>query len=427
MIIPYLRWCIVAMLFLAAVLNYVDRQVLSFLAPTIQKELGLTEVDYGNVTSFFLIAYTASLLIGGRLIDRIGPRIGLAIFVTWWSLANMAHSLARSFSSLALCQGLLGFGEAGNWPSSTKAVSEWIPARERGIAIGIYTMGATLGATIAPLIIAALANGGQDWRNAFLVTGAAGLCWVIPWLWLYRRPAEHPHLGAQERELILGAATAAPAAPPVAESEGQRWRAVLGRREVWLLLVGRMLTDPVWYFYQFWFAKYLFRDREVAQADLGITWVVFLAADLGCLLGGFLSAWFIRRGTPSATSRLRAMLICACLPPLSLLLPFTPSLALCLAVAMAVVFAHLMWLANITALLVDVVPQRLVGTAFGVVAAGSTIGGVIMNQSVGRLVTDHSYTMWFLIAAALHPLAWLILRCGRVDRSATTHPAGVTP
>ncbi len=418
--IPYLRWGIAGMLFLAAVLNYVDRQVLSLLALTIQKDLGLSEIDYGHITSCFLIAYTVSLLIAGRLVDRIGVRVGLAIFVTWWSLANMCHALARSFTSLAACQVLLGLGEAGNWPSSTKAVSEWFPAKERAFAIGLYTMGATLGATIAPLLILALANGGKDWGNAFLVTGAAGLCWVLPWLWLYRKPSEHPRITPEEKALTDAIAAQAPAAPAGAGlGEGRRWKAVLLRREVWLLLVARMLTDPAWYFYQFWFAKYLAKDRGVAQADLGMTWVVFLAADLGCLLGGFLSAWYIRRGQPAASARLKAMLLCAALPPLSALLPFAPSLWMCLGLAMAVVFAHLMWLATITALLVDVVPQRLVATAFGVVAAGSTIGGVLMNQAVGRLVSEHSYTAWFLIAACLHPIAWLLLRLGRVHRSAT--------
>jgi ACS family hexuronate transporter-like MFS transporter len=415
--IPNLRWWIVGMLFLAAVLNYLDRQVLSLLALTIQADLGLSDIDYGHITSCFLIAYTVSLLIAGRLIDRIGVRWGLAMYMTWWSLATMAHAWASSFTSLAWCRVLLGLGEAGNWPASTKAVSEWTSAKERAFAIGLYTMGATLGATIAPVLILALASGGAEWRMAFLVTGAAGLVWVLPWLWLYRRPSEHPRITPHERALTDSIAAASPSAPVETEQgEGRRWLAVLARREVWLLLVGRMLTDPVWFFYQFWFAKYLAKDRAVAQADLGITWVVFLAADIGCLAGGLLSAWYIRRGSSSPAARMRAMLLCALLPPLSALLPVAPSLGMCLGVAMLVVFAHLMWLANISALLVDQVPQRMVATAFGVVAAGSTIGGVVMNQTVGRLVSEHSYTMWFLIAACLHPLAWLILRIGRVDR-----------
>jgi ACS family hexuronate transporter-like MFS transporter len=187
---------------------------------------------------------------------------------------------------------------------------------------------------------------------------------------------------------------------------------------VWLLLAARMLTDPVWYFYQFWFAKYLVHDRAVPQAEVGQSWVVFLAADAGCLLGGFLSAWFIRRGTPAASARVRAMLCCAVLPPLSFLIPSAPTTGMALVLAMAVVFAHLMWLANLGALLVDVIPARLVATAFGVVAAGSAMGGIAMNQTVGRLVTDHSYALWFLIAAALHPIAWAILAGGRIQRQA---------
>jgi ACS family hexuronate transporter-like MFS transporter len=188
---------------------------------------------------------------------------------------------------------------------------------------------------------------------------------------------------------------------------------------VWLLLVARMCTDPVWIFFQLWFPKYLVRDRGLTQEDLGITWLVFLAADVGCLLAGVLPALFLRRGASAPTARMRTLLLCALLPPLSALIPFAPSTPWCLALVMAVVFAHLMWLTNVSALLVDVVPQRLVGTAFGVVAAGSTLGSVLMNQGIGAMVSStpagvQAYTPWFLLAACLHPLVWLVLRVGRI-------------
>jgi len=400
------RWWIAGMLFLAAILNYIDRQTLSSLAPTIQKDLGLSEADYGNIASLFLMAYTVSLLATGRLVDRLGARWGMALFITWWSCANMLTGLARSFFSLGICRFLLGFGEAGNWPSSAKAVGQCFPASPRGVAIGFYTMGATIGATIAPVLVVALASH-YGWQGAFVATGALGLLWVVPWLWLYRR-VEQPSARTSQDVVAAKAEDLANAASSEI-SEWRRWRLVLQRRDVWLLLVGRMLTDPVWFFYQFWFAKYLFADRGVPQESLGMTWVLFLAADLGSLGGGFLSAGLIRRGTSAPAARLWAMLLSAAVLPLSPLVALAPSVNLALLFAMLGVMAHLAWLANISALLVDLVPQRLVATAFGVVAAGSALGGMAMNEAVVYLVQHHSYTYWFFIMAGLHPIAWLIL------------------
>lgn len=402
------RWAVAGMLFLAAILNYIDRQTLSILAPTIQQDLGLSEADYGNVANLFLVAYTVSLLVSGRLVDRIGARWGMALFITWWSCANMLTGLARSFFSLGACRFLLGLGEAGNWPSSTKAVAETFPASQRGVAIGFYTMGATVGATIAPVLVIVVASR-VGWQGAFVVTGALGLLWVLPWLVVYRRPKE------------MAAVAATPETVEV--SEWRRWQQVLRRRDVWLLLLGRMLTDPVWFFYQFWFAKYLFASRGLSQESLGITWVIFLAADLGSLGGGVLSAVLIRRGTSAPAARLWAMLLCAAVLPLSPLVAVSPSVHLALAFAMLGVLAHLAWLANITALLVDLIPQRLVATAFGVVAAGSALGGMAMNEAVAYLVEHHSYDDWFFVMAGLHPIAWLILWAGRVHRAPASHQA----
>jgi ACS family hexuronate transporter-like MFS transporter len=415
--IPQLRWLIAGMLFLAAILNYIDRQCLSILAPTIQRELNLTDNDYANVANFFMVAYTVALLLSGRLVDKLGPRISMAVFITWWSISNMLTAAARSFLSLGIFRALLGLGEAGNWPGSTKAVSEWFPAKERGIAIGFYTLGATLGATIAPILITHL-EGRWHWQAAFFVTGAIGLLWVIPWLWLYRSPQHHPHITDHELALIAPAARAATvdAAGPK-ESEWGRWAAVFSLRAVWLLMFARLLTDPVWFFYQFWYPKYLFSARGVAQEHLGITWVVYLAADVGSLLGGFLSAWLIKRGRGAAPARMWAMLLCACVTPLSPLIAYAPATWQALGLAMLVVFAHLAWLANISALVIDVIPARFVATAFGVVAAGSAVGAIVMNKLVAFFATNYGYGPWFLTAAGLHLAAWVLLWAGKVHRA----------
>lgn len=405
--IPHLRWWIIALIFGASVLNYIDRQALSILAPTIQKELQLSNEDYATVLNLFLAAYTVASLASGRIVDRLGVRASLALFVAWWSVANLLTAVARSAGSLGICRFLLGLGEAGNWTAAPKAVAEWFPARERGLAIGIYTLGATLGATIAPILIVGLASW-HSWQAAFVVTGAAGLLWLIPWLALYRRPEAHPRITDAERALITAGASAGEAA---AAGEGWgKWWQVLMRREIWLLIVARMLTDPVWYFFQFWFAKYLYDARGLSQQQLQVSFVIFLAADVGVLAGGWLSGLLIKHGSTPAASRLRVMLGCAAVVPLAALIPHAGDLWPALVLGMLAVLAHLAWLINLSALVVDIVPKPTLGFAFGVVATGSALGGMMMNKAVGALVTNLSYDPAFHFMLLLHPLAWLLLR-----------------
>lgn len=405
MTLPNLRWWIAGLLFLASVLNYTDRQTLSILAPTIQRALKLTEADYALVANLFLGAYTVATLLSGRLVDRLGVRVSLALFVGWWSLANICTGFARSLGSLGAFRFLLGLGEAGNWTAAPKAVSDWFPARERGLAVGVYTLGATVGATIAPLLVLRIADA-HGWQMAFVATGVAGLLWLVPWLLLYRRPTEHPWLGEKERAQIAaddGSGVAA-GEPP------ENWRVVFQRRDVWLLMFTRMLTDPVWYFYQFWFAKYLHAEREVSQLALSVTFVIFLAADFGAIGGGWFSGRLIRRDMSAPLARIRVMTIAALAIPLSALVPAVGTVSAVLAIGALIAFAHMTWLINLSALVVDVIPRRSLATTFGVIATGSALGGMAMNGAVGWLVTKHSYAPAFLAMAAAHPLALLLLR-----------------
>ena len=405
--IPHLRWWIVALIFFASVLNYIDRQALSILAPTIQKDLALSNEDYASVLNWFLIAYTVALIASGKIVDRFGVRFSLALFVGWWSISNILTGFARSAASLGACRFLLGLGEAGNWTAAPKAVSEWFPARERALAIGIYTLGATVGATLAPVLIVGLASW-HSWQAAFIVTGSAGLVWLIPWLWLYRRPSEHPRLSAAERTLIESGQAADQAAAAAAAPDWGKWHRVLLRREVLLLIFARMLTDPVWYFFQFWFAKNLYDARGLYQKSHSVTRVVYLAADIGVLSGGWLSGLLIKRGTAPVRSRLWIMLACAVLVPLGAVIPHVDALWLVLAFGMVAVLAHLAWLINLSALVVDLVPRGSLAFAFGVIAAGSSLGGLMMNKAVGSLVTNTSYDPAFGFMLLLHPLAWLL-------------------
>lgn len=401
-----LRWVIVALLFLAAVLNYVDKNTLALLAPTIQKDLNLTDQDYANIQNAFQVAYTIALLASGVLVDKLGSRVSLALFLGWWSVANVLTAFARSFTSLSVFRFLLGLGEAGNWTASPKAVSEWFPAKERGLAIGIYTAGTPVGMTLAPLFIIWLQQS-FGWRATFVVTGLLGLLWLIPWLYFYRAIKTHPMLTDEERELITTQVNPEKPAEPAEAS--WTWLQAFGRPEVWFLLVGRMFSDPIWFFYQNWFPKYLVSVRGVTQEQVKITWVMFLAAGLGSLFGGWVSGQFIKRGGNHIRVRLYLMLVCALIMPLSPMVAYAPSTTGALAFASLIVFAHLAWLINISTLVVDVVPQASLGRVFGIVAAGSSLGAIIMNDLVAKLVKNYSYTHWFIIAACLHLVAWVAL------------------
>jgi len=409
---PSRRWGIVSLLFVAALLNYVDKNALALLAPTIQGDLGLTDQAYANVQNAFQIAYTLALLASGVIVDRFGPRLSLACFVCWWSLANVFTAAARSAASLGCFRFLLGLGEAGNWAASLKSVSMWFPAKERGLAIGIYTAGTPIGMTLAPLLIIGLAEG-FGWRMAFVVTGLVGLVWLVPWVLLYR--------GASLSPTSLEAASAT--VPSTAGVEiGWTWGQLFGRREVWCLLIGRMFSDPVWFFYQNWYPKYLVSDRQLVQADVKLVSIMFLAAGLGSLIGGLLPARFIKSGRAPQQARVLVMLGCALFMPLSPLVATVSSVAASLTFASIIVFMHLAWLTNITALLTDVVPQASQGKVFSVVAAGSSVGAIAMNHFVAGMLTSGSYHTWFWIAAGLHlvvaPMIWFVFH-----RRTRTNPA----
>lgn len=462
--IPHFRWWIITLVFLAAVLNYVDRQVLSALAPTIQKDLGMTDRDYANIVNIFLVAYTLAYLVSGRLVDRLGTRLGMVLFVGWWSVANMLTAAAQGVRSMGAFRFGLGLGEAGVWPAASKVVSEWFPARERALAIGVYTMGATIGATVAPYIVIPLAafpyaeklpwieqvlGHGAGWRMAFIITGALGLLWLIPWALFYRQPCESKQITEKELKLLDDSVAEEEKAGGATTGAAWTWRQVFSSKVVWLLLFGRLITDPVWYFYQFWFAKYLNTERGFEQGQLTITWVIYAAAGVGSLLGGWLSGVLVKRKVAPAHSRLWVMLGCACLLPVSPFIAKVAGLNAALTLTVIAVFASLAWLINISSLIVDVVPKACLGTVFSVVAAGSTVGGILMNTLVASMVSSgplrppegfldravHAvfgpvldavhgtgYAGWFLVMACLHPLALAMLYFGGVHRPAAKPP-----
>jgi len=382
-----IRWAILALLFASTVLNYVDRQTLSIMAPLVQRDLHIDDIGYARIVQFFLIAYTLAYLGAGWLTDRLGTKLSLALFVGWWSLANMATGLVHSAGQLGVTRALLGLGEAGNYTAGPKAVAEHFPESERGFAFGAYTAGAMVGATIAPPMIGWLALT-YGWRAAFVGTGALGLVWLVAWLLIYPR---------RSREAV-----ATPAAPTP-------WAAIVRERPIWGFALSRLIADPVWYFYLFWFPKYLIDQRGLLLAAVaGIAWVVYLAADFGSIGGGLFSGWLIKRGVPAAKSRLIACALAATLTPFGMLIATGIGVNWTLAIAALVGFAHLIFQINLGTLVVDLYPKRVVATIFGFVAAGSALGGIFSTKLVGQLAASGNYATIFVLMGALHPIAVLV-------------------
>jgi MFS transporter, ACS family, hexuronate transporter len=384
------RWWVVGLLFLASVLNYVDRQTLSILAITLQKTFGFGDVTYGHLLTAFLLAYTLAYILAGRFCDAVGATRSMIIFIGLWSFAELLPPFLHSAIQLGASRFVLGLGEAGIWVVAPKIVSELFPPSQRAFAIGLYTVGATIGATIAPPMITALAEH-HGWPSVFFITGVAGLLWLLPWWALNRGLSSN--------------------VSKVYESAGsEHWSSLLKQRNLWLLLSARLLTDPVWYFYLFWFPKYLGQARHQSFSSVGHSvWIVYFAADVGTLAGGWFAGVFIRRGVEPLRARRIWMSCMACLLPLSPLMVLAASNTAVLGIAAVVVLAHMAWLVTLTALVLDVFPSERVGTAIGWIAAGSGLGGILFSEIAGRCIATVGYLPLFCVMGLLHPLALLLI------------------
>jgi MFS transporter, ACS family, hexuronate transporter len=396
------RWWVVALLLLATILNYLDRQSLSILATTIQRAFGMSDYAYGHVVFAFLLSYTVAYAISGPFCDRFGVRVSMAVLMTWWSMAELLPAFVHSAFSLGASRLLLGLGEAGVWIVAPKAVGQYFPAEQRGTAIGIYTSGATLGAAIAPPLIALLAIR-YGWQSVFIVTGLAGLLWVGPWILIVRGT---PALPDPEKAIETFRSNPDVSSGSVLASS----LSLLKLPNLWLLLIARLMTDPVWYFYLFWYPKFLNEARHLTLPRIGRTaWVVYLAADVGAIAGGWASGWLMRRGLGTLTARRAVMTAAACLLPLSPLVALVSSASLSSALAATIAFAHLSWLITLTAIAVDLFPKQNLGTAFGFIAAGSGIGGLISTEVIPHILHASGYLPLFIVMGFLHPLALFLI------------------
>lgn len=399
------RWTICALLFFATTINYLDRQVLSMLAKTLETSIGWTSIQYGYITGAFQAAYAIGLLGGGYLMDRLGTRKGYSIAVSVWSVAAIAHAAATSAFSFGVARSFLGFGEAANFPACIKTVAEWFPKKERALAVGIFNAGTNIGAVVAPLSVPWIAVT-FGWQMAFVATGALGFIWLIFWLFFYHKPENHPRISASELAYIQSDAP-----DPVGSIS---WRRLLPRRQTWAFAIGKFLTDPVWWFYLFWLPKYLQEKFGLSLLQVVVpTLIVYNAASIGSIGGGWLSSGLIKRGLSINFARKTAMLICAlCMLPV-LYAPFSTNLWLVVGLISLATSAHQGWSANLFTLASDMFPRRAVGSVVGIGATGGAIGGVLIQVTTGYVVQrTHSYLPLFVFAglayiAALGIIHWL--------------------
>jgi len=393
-----IRWIVCALLFFAATINYIDRQVLSILAPDLQHSIGWSEIDYSNIVLAFQIAYALMLLVTGSIIDRVGTRLGFSLAIIWWSLAAMGHALANSAAAFGFWRFMLGVGEAASFPASIKAVAEWFPKRERALATGLFNSGTNIGAIIAPIAVPLIAIR-WGWQMAFIATGTLGFLWLFFWLGLYRRPEEHKRISEPEFSYIRSDAP-----EPLTKMP---WLPLLRLRQTWAFALGKFLTDPIWWFYLFWLPKFLNSVHGVKTADMVPYLVtVYIVADIGSIAGGWLSSVLLKRGWSVNRARKTAMLLCAlCVVPV-MAASQTDSLWLAVGFVSVAAGAHQGWSANMFTLSSDLFPRRAVASVVGIGGFFGSLGGMLLAKMAGYVLEWYgTYTPMFVMASMAYILA----------------------
>ena len=406
-----LRWWIVGLIFLATLINYIDRLTISVLAPVITRDLGLTNTEFGGIITWFLLAYTISQGLSGKLYDRVGTKRGFVCSIVLWSIAAMAHAFARGLASLSIFRFVLGLGEAGNWPGAAKTVAEWFPIRERAFGMAIFNSGAAIGSVIAPPLIVWLSLT-YGWQTTFIVTGALGFAWLVLWLLFYQAPDRHPWLTQEERTLIReGQQIEAAENTVTAEfAEAPRWRELLRYRQVWAIVLARFLTDPIWWLYISWLPKYLADARGFSLVKIGLfAWVPYVAADAGSLSGGWLSGYLIGRGWSVDRARKLVILVAALLMPAGIFAAFAHDAMVALILIGVVLFGFQVWINNVQTLPSDFFSDKAVGSVAGLGGTGAGIGSMIFIFSTGWVVDHFSYVPVLVVAGLLAPLGTLVL------------------
>ena len=414
--VPGLRWWIIGLVFLATLINYIDRLTISVLAPVITKDLGLSNTQFGGIVVWFLLAYTISQSVSGKVYDRVGTRLGFTFSIIIWSAAAMAHAFARGLASLSTFRFLLGFGEAGNWPGAAKTVAEWFPIRQRALGMAIFNSGAAIGSIAAPPLIVFLQIK-YGWQTTFIVTGTLGFLWLALWLLFYQTPDRHRWLMPEEYQLIregqrpeAAGRSELPGTGSTSIAAPVRWRDLLRHRQVWGIVIARFLTDPVWWLYITWLPLYLANARGFSLTKIGMfAWVPYVAADAGSLLGGWLSGFLINRGWSVDRARKVVIVFAALLMPAGVIAAFVSSPMVALALIGVVLFGFQVWINNVQTMPSDFFSANAVASVAGLGGTGAGIGSMIFIFATGWVVDHFSYTPILVAAGLLAPLGTIAL------------------
>ena len=411
-----LRWKMAALLFFASALNYIDRNILGILAPTIQEELHWSDVDYANITALFVFSYTIMYAISGRIIDRIGTRKGLAWSVGSWSLVSVLHAFANSVGQFSIARFFLGITESANFPAGVKSITEWFPLKERALAVGFFSAGSAIGATIAvPLVtFISLAWG---WRMAFVVTGTLGFIWLLVWLKYYFLPEHNTRISEEESALILK--DEGPIGKDQTRPDSVSIKRILSKKESWGCFSGRIFIDPVVYFFIFWIPKYLHDVQGLSLAKIGITaWLPYAAMGVGATLGGYIPKLLIERKNWSLNKSRKTIMLIASLaiPVFCFVLTFQVSSVSAILLISGIMLSHGLW-SNIT-LPTEVFTVNVQATVTGI---GGTLGGlmsVLSQKLIGITVGNHSYLPIFIFIGSAYLVAFLLvhLLIGKIGR-----------
>ena len=407
------RWIICGLLFLATTINYIDRQVIGLLKPTLEVEFNWTELDYANIVMAFAACYALGYIIFGKVIDKIGSKLGYAISVVVWSIAAMLHAGVKSTLGFGVVRGLLGLAEAGNFPAAVKAVAEWFPKRERALATGIFNSGTSIGAVVAPVMVPWIL-GIYGWQEAFLITGALGFIWLVLWWLFYEIPSRHKKISREEFEYIHSDNE-----PGIDEAGSNiKWSRLLALRQTWVFIVGKLLTDPVWWFFLFWLPSYFSTtfNLDLKKPSLHLV-IVYAATTVGSIAGGYLSSYLIKHGWTVLKARKTALLIAAIAVLPIMLARYATDIWVAVGIISLAAAAHQAWSSNIFTIVSDIVPKKAVSSVVGIGGMTGSIGATLFPLLVGFLLDYYKaignigagYNIIFIICGFAYLIAWLII------------------
>jgi ACS family hexuronate transporter-like MFS transporter len=413
------RWVICSLVFFATTINYLDRAVISLLKPYLETAFKWTDADYANIEIAFKLAYAIGMVGAGRVVDKLGTKIGYALSTTLWSVAAMGHALVSSTFGFGVARSFLGITEAGNFPAAIKTTAEWFPQRERALATGIFNSGSNVGAIIAPLTVPFIAEQ-YGWQWAFLITGALGFVWLVLWLMVYDTPSNSKRLSKAEFDYINADIPAGLPTEGVTEEKPKAsWATLLGFRQTWAFVIGKFLTDPIWWFYLFWLPDFLKKQYQLNGTAIALpVAAVYVLSSIGSVSGGYLPLGFIKRGMPAFAARKRTMLLIACCVFPIVFAQYLGRMNMWLAVLVIGIAAaaHQAWSANIFTTVSDMFPKRAVASVTGIGGMAGGLGGIAFTALIQKQLIAHysqqpdmAYFITFLICGSAYLLAWVLM------------------